>query len=91
MKKLQRPFNVFKKHLLEHHSLIIHCDVGLYEQEKNVFCFSYFFDAGRKVISGHINVHQKEIVYEVSDYKRTPGKGFNAFSLINTKFEQLTY
>lgn len=91
MNKLQRPFNVFKKHLLEQHNLNIHCDVGLYEQEKDLFCFNYFFDAGRKVISGQIDVHQKEIVYEIGDYKRTQGKGFVVFSTINSKLEQLTY
>lgn len=91
MNKLQRPFNVFKKHLLQKHNLLIVYDVNLYEQKKDVFCFGYFFFDKKKSVYGMIDVHQKIIVYEVSDYKRTEGTGYKAFKTINSKSEQLTY
>ena len=91
MNKLQRPFNVFTKHLKANHNLIFHNDVGLYEHEKDVFCFGYFFFEKKKGVYGQIDVHKKIIVYEVCEYKRTQGKEFNAFSPFNIIFEQITY
>lgn len=91
MKKLQRPFNVITKHLKANHNLIFNNDVGLYEHEKDVFCFGYFFFEKKKGVYGQIDVHKKIIVYEVCEYKRTQGKGFNAFSPFNIIFEQITY
>lgn len=49
-----------------------------------------FFDT-RKSVYGMIDVHQKEIVYEIGDYERTQGKGFVVFSTINSKLETITY
>ena len=91
MKKLQQPFNVFKKHLRTKHKLIIHNDINLYEHEKDVFYFGYFFYEKEKGVYGQIDVNKKIIVYEVCEYKRTQGKGFNAFSPFNIIFEQITY
>lgn len=91
MKNLQRPINVFKKHLLQHHNLSLSYDVNLYEQEKDIFCFGYFFFYKKKAIYGMIDVHQKNIVYEISDYERIQGKGFTAFSTNNSISEHITY
>lgn len=91
MKKLQRPFNVLKKHLLEHHNLTFNSDLSLLEQEKDVFCFERFFFNTKVSIYGIIDVHRKEIVYEIGDYERKQGKGFVVFSTINSKLETITY
>lgn len=91
MENLKRPFNVLKKHLLKHHNLTFNSDLSLLEQEKDVFCFGRFFFDAKKSVYGIIDVHQKEIVYEIGDYERTQGKGFVVFSTINSKLEQLTY
>ena len=91
MEKLQRPFNVLKKHLLEHYNLTFDSDLSLLEQEKDVFCFGRFFFDTRKSVYGMIDVHHKEIVYEIGDYERTQGKGFVVFSTINSKLETITY
>lgn len=91
MNKLQRPFDVLKKHLKEHHNFSFFCDVVMYEQEKDIFCFGQFFFDKRKCVYGMIDVHQKIIVYEISDYKRTQGDGFYTCSPIKSKLEQLTY
>lgn len=91
MKKLQRPFSVFIKHLKENHNLTINYNVTLYEQEKDVFCFGYFVFEEKKGVFGQIDVHNKKIVYEISKYKRTQGEGFNAFSPYNKNFEEITY
>lgn len=91
MNRLQQAFNVLTKHLKANHNLIFHIDVGLYEHEKDVFCFGYFYFAKKKCVYGQIDVHKKIIVYEVCEYKRTLGLGFKAFSPFNIIFEQITY
>ena len=91
MKILQRPFSVFKKHLRAKHKLIIHTEIGLYEHEKDVFYFGYFFYEKEKGVYGQIDVNKKIIEYEVSEYKLTKGRGFHPFSPINIIFEQITY
>lgn len=91
MENLKKPFNVLKKHLLKHHNLNLYCDLGLYEQEKDVFCFGHCFHDEKKSIFGQIDVHQKEIVYEISDFEYTKGEGFYAYSPIESKLETITY
>lgn len=91
MEKLQQPFDAFTKHLKDHHKLTIHCEIAIYEQEKDVFCFGYFFYEKKKSIFGKINMQQKTIVYEISKYKYSQGEGFHVFSPIKRKLEQLTY
>lgn len=91
MENLKRPFNVLKKHLLEQHNLTFNSDLILLEQEKDVFCFGRFFFDTRKSVYGMIDVHQKEIVYEIGDYERTQGEGFVVFSTIESKLETIKY
>lgn len=91
MKKLRRPLNVLKKHLLEHHNITFDSDLTLLEQEKDIFCFGRFFCDTKKSVYGMIDVRQKEIVYEFGDYKRTQGEGLVVFSTINSKLETITY
>ena len=91
MKKLQRPFNILKKHLLEHHNLTFNSDLSLLEQEKDVFCFGRFLFDTKKYVYGMIDVNQKEIVCEIGNYKRIQGTGFVVFSTINSKLEKITY
>lgn len=90
MENLKRPFNILKKHLLEHHNLTFNSDLSLLEKE-GVLCFGRFFFDTKKSVYGMIDVNQKEIVYEVSDYVRTQGKGFVVFNTINSKLETITY
>lgn len=91
MNKLQRPINVLKKHLLEHHDLNISISLGLYEQEKDVFCFAYLSTVEKISIFGQIDVHQKEIVYEISEFEYTQCKEFHVCSPIKSKLETITY
>lgn len=91
MKNLKRPFNILKKHLLEHHNLTFDSDLSLLEQEKGVFCFGRFFFDTKKSVCGTIDVNQKEIVYEIGDYERTQGKEFVVFNTFNSKLETITY
>lgn len=91
MNILQRPFRVFKKHLRAKHKLFFHNEIILYEHEKDVFCFGYFFFEKEKGVYGQIDVQKKIIVYEVSEYKRTQGRGFHTISPINIIYEQITY
>ena len=91
MKKLQRPLNVFKKHLKTHHDLTVHNEVIFFEQEKDILVFGYFFFKENKSIYGQFNLQRKEIVYEIGDLTRDYGEGFCVYGSNNSKLEKLTY
>lgn len=91
MKKLELAIFTLKEHLKQHHDLHISYEIDLYECEKNIFYFAHYFYKNNKFIYGKIDVHTKEIEYEISDVKYTNGVGFYVFSPLKKKLEKLTY